>query len=161
MNKIYFRYHRSMKKVYVAGKLNADAVGYLFNCHKMLETAELLREAGYSVFVPCLDLIMGIKFGWENYEEYFNNSQPWLQAADAVFLVPGWETSTGTAKEIATAQSCGIPVFDRLDEMWSHFEGVPGGAIVDITRNACGAAISIKKERNLTEEEKVYDAARA
>ena len=137
-----------MKKVYVAGKLNADAVGYLHNCHKMINTAELLREAGYSVFVPCLDLIMGIAFGWDSYEEYFNNSQPWLKASDAVFLVPGWETSKGTIREINTAFENKIPVFDRLDEMWQHFEGIPGGVIVSLDIDDDGNVSGVKKERN-------------
>lgn len=151
-----------VKKVYVAGKLNADAVGYLHNCHKMINTAEILRESGYSVFVPCLDLIMGIAFGWESYEMYFNNSQPWLKASDAVFLVEGWETSKGTIKEIETAQANNIPVFDRLDEMWSHFEGVPGGAIVAITCDKEGNVIGKLKQRNIVpEEDLVYDGARA
>lgn len=136
-----------VKKVYVAGKLNADAVGYLHNCHKMMSTAELLKEAGYSVYVPCLDLLMGIAFGWQRYEDYFDNSQPWLEVSDALFLTPDWETSSGTIREIERAWSKDIPVFDALDDMWNHFRGVPGGAIVDFKRDIHNAVIGAIKVR--------------
>jgi hypothetical protein len=138
-----------LKRVYVAGKLNADAVGYLYNVHKMMNTAQILNEAGYATYVPALDLLMGIAFGYTKYEEYFNNSQPWLKAADAVFLVEGWETSKGTIREINTAFENNVPVFDRLDEMWQHFKGVPGGSVVGLTYDAEGNVVGRIKERNL------------
>jgi len=104
-------------RVYVAGKLNDDAVGYLYNVHKMMETAEACRLAGFSVFIPAIDLLCGIKHGYSSYEDYFENGQPWLMASDAVLLTPGWESSKGTAAEIATAESLGIPVFTELSEL--------------------------------------------
>lgn len=111
-----------MKKIYIAGKLNAMAVDYLHNVHKMMSTAQEVKTAGYSIYVPAIDLLMGIMFGYTKYEEYFDNSQPWLMAADGVFLVPGWETSEGTKREIALAESEGIPVFTNIEQMNSYFE---------------------------------------
>lgn len=111
-------------RVYVAGKLNDMAVNYLYNVHKMMVTAEEARLAGFSVFVPAIDLTMGIKFGYNDYHDYFDNSQPWLAVSDAVLLTPGWETSAGTAKEIELAKSLGIPVFETLVEMKEAFAGV-------------------------------------
>ncbi len=111
-----------MKKVYVAGKLNDMAVDYLYNVHKMMTTAEEVRKAGYSVFVPCIDLLMGIKFGYQDYHDYFNNSQPWIEVADAIFLVPGWETSSGTKKEIKLGWNKEIPIFNDLEEMNNYFK---------------------------------------
>lgn len=110
------------KRIYVAGKLNDDAVGYLFNVHKMMVTAEELRMAGYSVYVPAIDLLMGIKFGYKDYHDYFDNSQPWLEASDALFLTPGWETSEGTKNEMRTAWKNNIPVFDKIEAMNSYFK---------------------------------------
>ena len=112
-------------KVYIAGKLNDMAVDYLHNVHKMMVTAEEVRLAGFSVFVPAIDLLMGIKFGYTDYHDYFDNGQPWLMAAEAVFLVPGWETSEGTKAELKTAAKEGIPVFSDLNEMKKHF-GIQG-----------------------------------
>jgi hypothetical protein len=110
-----------MKKVYVAGKLSDDAVGYIKNVHRMIKTAREIRNAGYAVYVPCNDFLEGLVDGEFNYKEYFDNSQPWLKSADALFLTPGWETSTGTAKEIKTANQWKIPVFQSIEDMNKHF----------------------------------------
>ena len=110
-----------MKKVYVAGKLNDDAVHYIMNCHKMIRTAKKVREAGYSVYIPCVDFLEGLVDGKFDYGDYFNNSQPWLLSSDAVFLTPGWETSSGTRKEMALADVHGIPIFDNIDKMNEFF----------------------------------------
>jgi hypothetical protein len=135
------------KAIYIAGKLNADAVGYLHNVSKMMETAQQVKEAGYSILVPALDLLMGIKFGYESYEDYFDNNMIWVKKSDAVYLTPGWETSKGTAREINIAIEAGIPVFDRLDEMWEYFNGVKGGNITKvIDKDGKSFAIKYREE---------------
>lgn len=114
-----------MKRIYIAGKLSNDnVIGYIHNVHKMMEVAEKIRLEGYSVYVPAIDLLMGIKFGYTKYEDYFNNCQPWLEASDAVFLVPGWETSPGTRREMETADVLDIPIFSEIEKMNEHFSGV-------------------------------------
>jgi hypothetical protein len=110
-----------MIKVYVAGKLNSDAVGYIKNMHKMIKTAKLLRDNGFSVYVPCNDFLEGLVDGQFEYADYFDNSQPWLSSSDAVFLTPGWETSEGTKREIAFAESLQIPVFYSITQMCKHY----------------------------------------
>jgi len=104
-----------MKRVYVAGKLNAEACGYIKNVHNMIIWAEKVRKLGFAVFVPGLDFLQGLVFGNWDYKDYFDNSQPWLDAADAVFLCPDWETSEGTKREIKRASERNIPVFTDLD----------------------------------------------
>jgi len=111
-----------MKRVYVAGKLNDMAVDYLLNVHKMMKTAEEVRKAGYSVFVPCIDLLMGITFGYTDYHDYFDNSQPWIEVADAIFLTPGWEESKGTKEEMKLAWKKNIPIFSDLAGMDRYFK---------------------------------------
>ena len=71
-------------RIYVAGPLNALACDYLKNVHQMMQCAEALRKKGYSVYVPALDLLMGLTFGNYEYGDYFENSQPWLDASDAM-----------------------------------------------------------------------------
>jgi len=110
------------KRIYIAGKLNDMAVDYLNNVHKMMTVAEEVRLAGYSVFVPAIDLLMGIKFGYTSYEDYFENSQSWLAVSDAVFLVPGWDDSEGTKKEISLARELGIPIFANIKGMTVYFD---------------------------------------
>lgn len=110
-----------MIKVYVAGKLNDDAVGYIKNCYRMIKTARMLRKEGFSVYVPCNDFLEGLVDGGFDYNEYFDNSQPWLMASDAVFLTPGWETSEGTMRECHLADERSIPVFEDIQEMKRYF----------------------------------------
>lgn len=110
-----------MFKVYCAGKLNADAVGYINNMHRMIKTAKVLRDNGYCVYVPCNDFLEGLVDGNFDYHEYFDNSQPWLSVSDAMFLTPGWQTSTGTKKEMELAESLNIPIFSGVEDMNKHF----------------------------------------
>ncbi len=109
-------------KIYVAGPLNAMAVDYLNNVSNMMNEAEHLRRLGFSIYVPAIDLLMGIKFGYTSYNDYFDNSQPWLKAADALYLCKGWENSKGTKAEMETAMANGIPVFDNPDQLVEHFQ---------------------------------------
>lgn len=107
----------SKKAIYIAGKISGPAVEYVKNLHNMFVIAEEVRKAGFSVFVPGLDCLMGLMFGYYKYDDYFNNSQPWLRRSDAVFVSPNWETSDGTKKEIEFAKVLGIPVYYSLEEM--------------------------------------------
>jgi len=99
-----------MQKAYIAGKLNADAVGYIKNMHQMIKCARYVRGIGYAVYIPCMDFLEGLVNGDFNYGDYFNNSQPFLKACDVVFVCPDSESSVGTQKEIATANELRIPV---------------------------------------------------
>ena len=110
------------KRIYIAGKLSDPHLDYLKNVYKMVQTAEQVRRAGFSVYVPGLDLLQALIMGDLEYSDLFNNSQPWLEVSDAVFLVPGWGTSEGTKKEIAKATMLGIPIFEDLEEMKEYFE---------------------------------------
>jgi hypothetical protein len=118
-----------MIKVYVAGKLNAMAPEYLRNCHRMMRQAERLRKAGCSVFIPCLDMLMGVFTGKWNYEDYFNNSQPWLEVADAMFVCKDYKGSNGTEKEIDRAEKARIPIFFDEDELliWAGKKEIEDG----------------------------------
>lgn len=99
-----------MHLIYVAGKLNADAVGYVQNMHRMIKAADLLRRAGRAVIVPCLDFVCGLFGGDYTYEDYFNNNSEILKRCDEVYVLKGWETSEGTKKEIALAKKLKIKV---------------------------------------------------
>lgn len=105
------------KRIYIAGKLNDLACDYLQNVHRMIHLADAVRRAGFAVFVPCLDLLMGVTLGDYHYADYFDNSAIWLEVAEAVLLVPGWKSSSGTKREIAQARQLGIPVFNSLEEL--------------------------------------------
>jgi hypothetical protein len=104
-------------KCYVAGKLNADAVGYIQNMHIMIKAARDLRGLGVSVYVPCNDFLEGLVDGHFGYTDYFNNSQPWLEASDFLFVCSNWEESSGTRKEVELARALGKPIFFNLETL--------------------------------------------
>ena len=104
-------------RVYVAGKLNDMAINYIKNMSVMMAFAEEIRKLGHAVYVPCLDFQMGLMFGDWMYDDYFNNSQQWLKVSDAVFVVPGYETSEGTNREIELAEKLGIPVCYKVKDL--------------------------------------------
>jgi hypothetical protein len=109
-----------MKRIYVAGALSADACGYIQNCHRMIELARWVRRMGFAVYIPCLDFLEGLVAGDFQYNDYFDNSQPWLEASDGVVVQPiGAEASHGTQREIAHAEALGIPVFRSLEALAS------------------------------------------
>jgi hypothetical protein len=107
-------------KIYIAGALNADACGYVKNMHRMINTANEVRKLGCAVYIPGIDFLAGLQCGDWEYEDYFQNSQPWLDCCDAIFLTPGWENSKGTHREIERAKSHGIPVFDNIQEFKTY-----------------------------------------
>lgn len=106
-----------MKRVYIAGALNAMACDYIKNLHRMIVKADHVRRAGFSVFVPGLDFLSGLVDGRWDYEDFFNNNQAWLLVSEAMFVVYGWENSAGTKKEIELAKKLNIPVFYEVDDL--------------------------------------------
>ena len=105
-------------RVYVAGRLNDPAIEYLRNVHRMMLLAERTRLEGFAVYVPALDLLMGIMFGTYEYRDYFGYNEPWLAVSEAVIVQPvGANTSKGTQEEIASAKTLGIPVFYTEDAL--------------------------------------------
>ena len=116
-----------MKKVYIAGKLNDMACDYIKNVHGMIKAAEEVRKAGFSVFIPGIDLLCGIVNGNWTYTDYFNNSQPWLDVSDAIYVrSKNWKSSSGTIREIKRAAKQNIPVFYKhkngLEKMIEYFK---------------------------------------
>ena len=116
-----------IKRIYVAGTLNDMACGYIQNVHNMIKDAEEVRKAGFSIFVPGIDLLCGIVNGDWNYKDYFDNSQPWLDASHAVYVRgDDWAQSSGTVKEIKRAKRQKIPLFFKcengLEKMIEYFK---------------------------------------
>ena len=104
-------------RCYVAGKLNADACGYIQNCHRMIKVARELMGLGVAVYVPANDFLEGLVDGNFSYHDYFDNATPWLEVSDFMFVCPNWEGSSGTQKEIEFAKSIGKPIFFNIEDL--------------------------------------------
>jgi len=106
-----------MKTVYIAGVLNAMAVDYIKNMHRMMLNAETIRQRGYAVYIPCADVLIGMMFGNWGYKDYFENNIAWLEKSDAVYVCPNSDKSEGVKKEIERAGELDIPVVYRVDDL--------------------------------------------
>jgi len=115
------------KKIYIAGKLNDMACDYITNVHKMIIWSECVRKEGFAVFVPGIDFLQGLVFGDWEYSDYFDNSQPWLAASDAIFVTPGWEESEGTKREMKLAKELNIPIFLSIKALTEYFNSEDRG----------------------------------
>ncbi len=110
------------KRIYIAGKYDdKDIVSCLSNIRKGLEMASLLMKKGYAVFCPFADFLYAFTSSgpYLSKNEFQDNSMAWVDVSDALLVLPGWETSGGTKREIARASDLGKPVFftvEGLDE---------------------------------------------
>ena len=110
-----------MKRVYVAGSYSADNVLKVFDNMRvgMRKGLDVLL-AGYSPFVPWFDFHFSLmlKDGESlTVKQYYDYSMAWLEASDAVLVLPDSEESKGTQLEIKRAKELNIPVFYSLKEL--------------------------------------------
>lgn len=109
-----------MKRVYVAGAYSGDnVIEILQNIGRGEWYAAQIFKLGYSPFVPWHDKDFVIKL-WNkelNVNMFYEYSLTWLKVSDIMFLVPGWEKSNGTLKEIEIAKKLGIKILTELDKL--------------------------------------------
>ena len=110
-----------MKRIYVAGAMTSpDSIQFLDNLRRGMRVSTEVLLAGYAVFSPFIDY--SLFFQCREGEcipihTIQGNSLAWLDVSDALLLVPGWESSKGTKKEIERAGELGIPVFYSIHEL--------------------------------------------
>ena len=118
-----------MKRVYIAGAYSSDNVlGVLRNISNGLRVSKEVMLAGYAVFSPWLDhqlVLMCNDRECPTVQHLQSHSIAWLEVSDAVVLVPGWEQSNGTKKEIEIAEKLGIPVYSYDDFKKGGLESKP------------------------------------
>jgi hypothetical protein len=110
-----------MKRVYVAGAYSSNnVIGVLDNMREGMRWATKVFLAGHAPFAPWLDFHFQLMLREGEslaVDDYYQYSLAWMQAADVVFVTPGWESSKGTHAEIAEAVRLGIPVVYALDDV--------------------------------------------
>ena len=117
-----------MKRIYVAGSLSGNELKYLENCRVMMKMGyQLFRSGKYAPFVPAFDMHFAFTRQDEDLpitvQEYYNYSMAWLEASQALLVLPNWEQSKGTIAEIARSKELNIPVFYSYEDMDQHFFG--------------------------------------
>lgn len=108
-------------RVYVAGPYSADNVlGVLQNIGRGERVCAELFHNGLAPFCPWHDktYAMDALCQGENVAAFRDHSMAWLEAAQAVFVLPGWEQSEGTKAEMLRAKEIGIPVFLDMLRLW-------------------------------------------
>lgn len=97
--------------VYVAGKYSANNVMDVLENIRVgtKKCAELLKK-GFVPFCPWLDYQFKFYEPSLKLEDYYRYSIAWLERSDIVYVLPNYEKSKGTLKEIKRAQELGIPV---------------------------------------------------
>ena len=74
--------------------------------------ADRIEEAGHEPVNPAAELQTG-----HSYRYYIEKSIELLQGCDAIYMLPGWDDSTGASLEHAYAQAVGMMVY-REDLGW-------------------------------------------
>ena len=109
-----------MKKVYVAGAYSADNVlDVLKNIGIGEDICAELFLRGFAPFCPWHDKDFVIKRPYSKYtiEMFYNYSIEWLKVCDVMFVIDGWEKSSGTKKEIKIAEELGLPIYYNISEL--------------------------------------------
>jgi len=117
-----------MNKIYIAGPYSGDTLSTFKNMRSGITKATELLAKGFAPFCPWLDFMFCIVSPEEfKVEDFYNYSLEWMSVSDAVLLLPGWEKSKGTLKEIEIAEKIGIPVFlpEEEEAMYEFFK-LPG-----------------------------------
>ena len=97
--------------VYLAGPYSGDV---LKNIQEARKYALHLWIHGYAVICPhmntahfdCFEGMYGL-----DYETWMGGDFAFIERVDAVFVMPGWESSSGTRREIELAETLEKPVY--------------------------------------------------
>jgi len=119
-----------MKKIYIAGPISADNPIKMFaNIKAGNEAAALLLFDGFAVFSPFLDFtLLFTDFGSDITKAILQgNSMAWVECCDAMLVLPGWETSGGTQREMERAKTLGIPIYFDPEQLVREMSEEEGG----------------------------------
>jgi len=110
-----------MKRIYIAGPYSADnVITVLGNMRRGMMLATKVFKAGFAPFCPHLDFhySLMVREGEDfTVDDYYNYSMAWLEASDAVLLLPNWQASKGSMAEVDRAYELGIPVFGHFEAL--------------------------------------------
>lgn len=102
--------------VYVAGAYSGYIMDVATNIRKGRRVCIDLVLLGYNPYCPWNDWEWAVVEDIPK-EAFQRVGIAHLLKSDCVFLVPGWENSGGTKREIEIAKQRGIPIFSNIDEL--------------------------------------------
>lgn len=103
--------------VYLAGPITPKGTRTVEkNVQQACTTLEYLTRRRVSAICPQLTALMPGAFDVP-YEDWMAVDFVLLETCAAVLVLPGWETSDGTKREIEHATARGIPVFWKVDRL--------------------------------------------
>lgn len=106
---------RATKLVYIAGPYTGVDLKAVDNNIQLSRSAAVeLARNGIGFISPCLNSAhFESMLGADDpgYEFWIRMTMEMLKRCDAIFMVPGWETSRGARAEFAWASANGMPVF--------------------------------------------------
>ncbi len=122
-------------RVYIAGAYRSRTIeGIAANMRRGIALAHEVLALGHAPFVPWLDFQL-LLAGEVDVAALQAASMAWLEAADAVLVVPdGWRDSLGTVCEVLRAVEMGKPVHCMIETLVNRTPVEWGGA--DIARLA-------------------------
>ena len=110
-----------MKTVYVAGPYSANnVIDVLHNMRRGLKISKDVFLRGFAPFAPWLDYLYTLMLDdgeTLSVEQYYAYSMAWLEKADCVLVLPGYEQSKGTMAEIEKAKELGIPIYYNIKDI--------------------------------------------
>jgi hypothetical protein len=124
-----FRY-----SIYVAGPYSDPSfMNALENMRHGIEVGAELIKLGFSVFCPFIDYQFIFFQPSLTREDYLEHSLEQVHRQDILYVLKGWQTSTGTIAEMHEAEECSIPTFFEQDTtplaLYEHYLGLYGEAL--------------------------------
>lgn len=117
--------HRT--RVYVAGPYTKGDVA--LNVKEAVRASDELLKLGYAPYCPHLTHFWHMLFEHE-YQTWLDLDNEWVTCCDALLRIPG--ESSGADKEVALAESLGLPVFFSVGELAEAVPVVrPEGGVPD------------------------------
>lgn len=109
-----------MIRVYIAGPITAPTIAaYKKNIDRARDASLHLMQKGYATHCPHAET--AYMDGELTYEQFLEIDFAWLEMADAIALIPGWQNSYGACIELKEALRRGLTVL-RLRQFETEWD---------------------------------------
>lgn len=124
--------------VYIAGPMRGETELHLLtNLDEFAAWTAAVFERGFSPYPVCGDSAYLAKVRpTPGIEQVHCSSLQWVPRCDAVFVLPGWQHSSGALEEVHVAERHGKPVFSELDDLCKWADDLVAVDRVDPVRAA-------------------------